>query len=197
METENVSATDWRDVFKEYISERYQTIKLASAALGLPETTIGYIIKKRISRISNKTRERIYSSTNLEIFSPESRLAGQKAKKKSGLGTLEIQLKNLETVAQNIRRVLEDSTIPEDQKAELRQSLILSPEKIAERASDLFYAFLDELDYFKRNQSEIPRLKKLIPREDAGYLNSLMNAFYVEGKLNEWMLDASYSPRRK
>lgn len=193
--TEEQKTKDWRDEVAEYINMHYQGKKREDIAndLGIARSTLGDILRKRVAAITEQTRAKLYEKTKLECLAkaPES-LPQTRSPQYSGI---ELQLRNLQTATDNIRRLILDSDVPEELKAQARQSLLLTPEHVATRTGDLFYALLEEIEQYKDNPDVLRRLKGSIKPADVGRLSALLSAVYTDDKFKTWVLGSDYKSK--
>lgn len=180
---------------KKDLIAKYGNIREAIVKTGVPKTTLGDYLSGKTGYMSEKTRVKIYEATSFEYLSKPFEQVKEKTARIRGKekGQLELQLQNVFTSLNNLRRLVLQSG-SEEEKAQAKASLILSDEEKAVRASDLIYAFINETKDFSSEARK--KFIKKFSEEDAGYLISLINYIYNPDK-HAWVGRASYPIKKK
>ena len=178
-----------RTKLKADLIEKYGSINQVIIETGIPRTTLHDYLSGKTKSMKDETRTRLYKSTGFDYLSQPFEAAKKTSRTKID-NKLELQLRNTQTSLDNIRTVIMQSNLSEEEKAEARESLILSDEQRARRGSDLFYAFLKEIHDF--SESARKKFTKKVSEESAGYLISMVNFLYNPDKFKSWVGKANY-----
>jgi len=178
-----------RTKLKTDLIEKYGSIKQAVVEIGIPKTTLRDYLNGKTKSMKDITRTRLYESTGFDYLSQPLE-ATKKIPRTKTDNKLELQLRNTQTSLDNIRTVIMHSNLSEEEKAEARESLILSDEQRARRGANLFYAFIKEIHDFP--ESARKKFTKKVSEEDAGYLISMVNFLYNPDKFKSWVGKANY-----
>lgn len=182
----------WNQELSEWMGKENKTQGEFSRETGIAQSCISDYVNEKVKKVSEERRRELYEATKLECFKP-----GFKPELEEDLGVdIKNVLRGLDDLKSDVEAVV--AKISTDDKYRLlKTKLQPSLEERISTISDLFYMFLDQLQYFKNSTPEERRqFAESIDPTHVGYLTSLLNTLYKPDDQFQLWIYSTHFPYR-